>query len=260
MIRLHTAEMHAWLVLFFFPLARILGVLAAAPPFSNPALPMRIRLLLGLALAVAVSPAVQPAPAIDPASALGLLVFAQQVLIGLAIGFSMRLVFSAIDLAGETISLQMGLGFASSYDPQTAGQTAVVSEFLGLLATLVFLSINGHLMIVATLAGTFQALPIGSVPAAGSWWALASSAAIIFSAGLLLALPIVVALLITNIALAVLSRAAPQLNLMAIGFPLTIGLGFAALAVGLSQLGAPLQELFEHGLRAMLQHVTGSQG
>jgi flagellar biosynthetic protein FliR len=118
-------------------------------------------------------------PALDPASGAGLLILAQQMLIGFAMGFAMRLVFSAVDLAGNLISLQMGLGFASSYDPQTAGQTAVISEFLGLLALLVFMAINGHLMVIATLTHSFTAVPVS--PAAlhadtgGNWQAWVGS-------------------------------------------------------------------------------------
>lgn len=256
MISLSTAEINAWVVAFFFPLARILAVFAAAPPFDHPALSTRVRLLLGLAISMAIVPVLPGAPPLDPASGTGLLILAQQLLVGFAMGFAIRLVFTAVDMAGHLISLQMGLGFATSYDPQTAGQTAVISEFMVLLALLVFLAINGHLMVVATLAHSFTVLPIGTQGfAADSWVKLANAGAIIFSSGLLLALPIIVALMISNLALTTLSRAAPQLNLMAIGFPLTIALGFAALMVSLSYLGAPLQQLFEYGLESMLGNL-----
>lgn len=256
MISLSAAEINAWVVAFFFPLARILAVFAAAPPFDHPALSTRVRLLLGLAISMAIVPVLPSVPSLDPASGTGLLILAQQLLVGFAMGFAIRLVFTAVDLAGSLISLQMGLGFATSYDPQTAGQTVVISEFMGLLALLVFLAINGHLMVVATLAHSFTALPVGTQGfTADSWGKLANAGAVIFSSGLLLALPIVVALMIGNLALTILSRAAPQLNLMAIGFPLTIALGFAALMVSLSYLGAPLQQLFEYGLESMLGNL-----
>ncbi len=253
MISLTSTEINAWVVAFFFPLARILAVLATAPPFNNPALTRRVRLLLGLAITIGIGPVLPSIAPTDPASGASLLLLAQQVLIGFAMGFAMRLVFSAVDMAGNLISLQMGLGFASSYDPQTAGQTAVISEFMGLLALLVFMAINGHLMVIATLTHSFTAIPVSPAALhADTWWKLASLGGVVFSSGLLLALPIVVALVITNLALAVLSRAAPQLNLIAIGFPLTIALGFAGLMFGLPYLGAPLQQLFEYGLQSML--------
>ena len=257
MISITSAEINAWIVAFFFPLARILALLAAAPPFNNVGLSTQARLVLGLAIALAITPALPPMAAIDPASGNGLLILAQQVLIGLTMGFAMRLVFSAIDLAGTMISNQMGLGFATAYDPQSAAQTAVVSEFLGMLSLLIFLAINGHLMVIATLGRSFSVLPIGAgAGASASWLNIAHAGGLIFSSGVLLALPVVVALLIANIALGVLGRVAPQLNLMAIGFPITIVLGFSALIVSLSHLASPLQQLFEFGLQSMLGHFV----
>ena len=252
MISLTSAELNAWIVAFIFPLARILALLVAAPPFNNPALPMRVSLLLGLAIAAAIAPVLPAMPVIEPASGLGLLILAQQMIIGFAMGFTLRLVFSAVDMAGNLISNQMGLGFATAYDPQSASQTVVVSEFLGMLALLVFMAIDGHLMVIATLTRSFSVLPIGGAIANGSWSNIANAGGVIFSSGILLALPVVVTLMITNTALGVLMRVAPQLNLMAIGFPITIILGFAALFISMSHLGAPLQQLLEYGLDSML--------
>ncbi len=257
MISLTSAELNAWMVAFFFPLARILAFLTAAPPFNNAALSRRVRLFLGLAITLAITPALPKMPTLDPASGRGLLILAEQMLIGLGMGFSMRLIFSGIDLAGNMISMQMGLGFATSYDPQNTAQTPVISEFIGILALLIFMGINGHLLLIATLTHSFTAMPIGAAaPGNATWLNLANAGVIIFSAGLLLALPIIVALLITNLALGVLGRVAPQLNLMAVGFPITLTLGLIALALGLSYLSAPLQQLFEFGLQAMLGYFA----
>ena len=257
MISLTTAEINAWIVAFFFPLARILALVTTAPPFNNQGLNTQARLILGLTIAFAIAPALPPTAAIDPASGPGLLLFALQILIGLTMGFAMRLVFSAIDLAGTMISNQMELGFATAYDPQSAAQTAVISEFLGMLALLIFLAINGHLMVIATLGESFALLPISAdIVADASWLNIANAGGVIFSSGVLLSLPVVVALLIANIALGVLGRVAPQLNLMAIGFPITIVLGFSALIVSLSYLASPLQQLFEFGLQSMLGYFV----
>ena len=257
MISLTTAELNAWIVAFFFPLARILALLVVAPPFNNVGLPVRIRLMLGLAIAIAITPALPAIPEIEPASGMGLLILAQQIIIGFAMGFSMRLIFSAVDLAGNMIGTQMGLGFATAYDPQSASQTPVISEFIGMLALLTFMAINGHLMVIATLTHSFTALPVSSgIPSSETWLNIANGGGIIFSSGVFLSLPVVIALLITNIALGVLGRVAPQLNLMAIGFPVTIALGFAVLFVGMNYLNQPLQQMFEHGLRSMLGYFV----
>ncbi len=253
MISLTSVQLNAWIVTFFFPLARILALLAAAPPFNNPGLSMRVRLMLGLAITIAVTPALPPIPPIDPASGIGLLILAQQMLIGFAMGFALRLVFSAVDMAGTLISNQAGLGFATAYDPQNTSQTPVVSELIGILALLIFLSINGHLMVITTVVQSFTAIPIGlGRVASSSWQNIAGAGGIIFSSGVFLSLPVIVTLMIANIALGVLGRVAPQLNLMAIGFPVTIVIGFSALLASLNYLGTPLQQLFEFGLNSMM--------
>jgi flagellar biosynthesis protein FliR len=218
---------------------------------------VRIKLVLGLAISLALVPALPAMPPISPASGQGLMILAQQIVIGISMGFAMRLVIAAIDYAGEVIGLQMGLGFATFYDPDNTAQTPVVSEFMSLLGLLVLLSINGHLMILATLAQSFSALPVGAPFAgAGTWSNFAHAGSIIFASGLMLALPVVCALLITNVALGVLTRAAPQLNLFAVGFPITLIGGFVMLILSLSYLAGPLTQLFEHGLQSMLGHFV----
>lgn len=253
MLSITSAQLDAWVAAFAFPLVRILGVIASAPFWNVAAIPRRVRLILGLAITVALAPVLPPMPAVAPASGTGIWILLQQVLIGVGMGFAMRIVYSAIDVAGEFIGLQMGLSFATFYDPLSSSQTPVISEFIGLLAMLLFLSFNGHLMYVATLAQSFTAIPVSATPLGlGSWLNLAELGGKMFAAGLLLALPVIVALMITNLALAVLTRVAPQLNIFAIGFTLTLTGGFIALAFTLNYLAAPIQAIFEQGLSAML--------
>lgn len=260
MISLTSAQLDAWIAAFIYPLTRILALIAVAPPFSNAAVPRRVKLAMGLAITVAVIPSVPQIPPVSPGSGAGLLILAQQMLIGIAMGFAIRLVVSAIDFAGEVIGMQMGLGFATFYDPDNTSATPVLANFISLFGILVLFSINGHLMILATLAQSFVVLPIGGTAlAATSWSNIAYSAGIIFSTGLILALPAVAALLITNIALGVLTRAAPQLNLFAVGFPITLAGGFFIMILSLSYFSGPLIQLFEHGLQAMLGHFVSAR-
>lgn len=253
MISITSAQLDAWIAAFIYPLARILSVIATAPFWGSTAIPRRIRLLLGVAVAVGLAPALPPMPAVSPASGPGIWILVQQMLIGLGMGLAMRVVYSAVDVAGEFIGLQMGLGFATFYDPLNSSQTPVITEFMDLLALLLFLSINGHLIYVATLAQSFTAIPVSATPlGTGSWLNLVELGSKMFAAGLLLALPVVVALIIANLAMAVLTRAAPQLNIMSIGFPITLVGGFLALAMSLNYLATPLQAIFEQGLSAML--------
>jgi len=253
MLGLTTAQIDAWIVFYAFPLARVLGLIATVPLWSTAGIPRRTRLILGLAITIAIAPVLPPMPDVQPASMAGLWILGQQVLIGIAMGFAARVVFAAIDMAGTYIGFQMGLGFATFYDPLDGAQTPVVAELIGLIALLLFMAFDGHLLYVTTLAQSFHAIPVGpEALSPNSWRNLAELGGKIFSAGLLLALPILVALMITNVALGVLTKAAPQLNLFALGFPLTLMGGFVAIGISLTYLSAPLQEIYDFALRAML--------
>ncbi len=252
MISFSNAQLNVWIATFAYPLARILAVVMTAPVFSNVALTTQIRLILGLAISFALAPALPAMPAIPVDSWQGLLVLVQQILIGVVIGFTLSIVFAVVDLAGQLIGLQMGLGFASFYDPQSAAQTPVLSEFLGLLATLIFLALNGHLLTLAALAESFRLLPVGGGPfAAKGFVAVLTWSATLFSTGVLLALPLIAALLVANIALGVLARIAPQLNIFAVGFPVTIVAGFMVLTLSMPYFGAALERLYDNGFVAL---------
>jgi flagellar biosynthetic protein FliR len=252
MISISSAQLDTWLALFVFPLSRILGLLATAPVFNNAALPLRVRLIAGLAITLALVPALPPLPAIPASSWIGLAVLAEQLLIGVLLGFALRITFAAVDVAGELIGLQMGLSFATFFDPASGGQTPVVTEFLGLLTTLIFLSLNGHLLALTALAESFTLLPISTTPIhAVAFSSLMAWSTILFSTGLLLALPLITALLVANIALGVLARIAQQLNLFAVGFPVTLSLGFLVLMLSLPYIGAAMEGLFTSGFGAM---------
>jgi flagellar biosynthetic protein FliR len=257
MLSFSSAQLAAWIAAYAYPVVRILAFIVVAPPWNSNGVPRRTRLILGLAIAIAIAPVLPKMPAVDPGSLAGLAILALQILIGLAMGFAARIVFSAVEMAGEFIGFQMGLSFATFYDPLSASQTPVVTEFLTLISFLLFLSLDGHLLYVATLAESFNAIPVGPLaPAAGSWLNIVELGGTLFSAGLLLALPIIVALGITNLALGVLTRAAPQLNLFALGFPLTLLGGFAALAIAMNYLAQPLQKIYDLALRAMLDFAV----
>lgn len=253
MLSFSSAQLAAWIAAYAYPVVRILAFIVVAPPWNSNGVPRRTRLILGLAIAIAIAPVLPKMPPVDPGSLAGLAILALQILIGLAMGFAARVVFSAVEMAGEFIGFQMGLSFATFYDPLSSSQTPVITEFLTLISFLLFLSLDGHLLYVATLAESFNAIPVGALPpGAGSWLNIVELGGTLFSAGLLLSLPLIVALGITNLALGVLTRAAPQLNLFALGFPLTLLGGFAALAIAMNYLSEPLQKIYDLALRAML--------
>lgn len=261
MIAVTSAQLDAWLAAFLFPLARVLGLFFVAPIFSNMVIPQPIKLAAGLVVTLAIIPVLPPMPEVAVGSWAGLSLIARQVLIGVLLGFSLRIAFFAVDMAGQLIGLQMGLSFAIFYDPLNAAQTPVLSELFGLLALLSFLALDGHLLSLALLAQSFTLLPVAASPLGeNAFSAFVAWGATIFSAGLLLALPLIAALLIANIAMGVLSRVAPQLNLFAVGFPVTIVTGFLVTMVSLPYFSAALQRLFEQSFQAMALIMKAGAG
>lgn len=248
MLSVSATQLDAWLAALMFPLARLLGLFAAAPIFSNRGVSVRVRLAIGMGVALALLPVMPAMPAVPPAAGIGLMIFVQQIFIGVAIGFMMRIVFATVDLAGALIGMQMGLSFAIFFDPDAGGQTAVLSDFLALLTTLLFLAVNGHLLLIEVLVRSFEWLPIGTdIVRAQGWAYVARAGATVFAAGLLLALPVMGILLVANISLGVLTRAAPQLNLFAVGFPITLTAGFIGVLLMLTNFAPVLQSLFDGG-------------
>lgn len=260
MISFTSAQLSAWLAAFFFPLTRILGLLVAAPVFNTAAVPNVVVLVFGLAIGFAVMPVLPPMPDIPAGSWIGLAIILQQFLIGVFMGFTVRVVFLAVDLAGDLIGLQMGLSFAVFYDPRGTGNTPVITEFLGLLTSLLFLAMNGHLLLLQALAESFVLLPVGTAPfAAKGIGVMLAWAGTLFSAGVLISLPLVAAVLIANIAMGVLSRVAPQLNLFAVGFPVTLAAGFVVMMISMPYFGAAVGHLFEQGFDALRAVMSASQ-
>lgn len=254
MLSVTTAQLNAWLMIFVFPFARVLALLASAPITGTPQFPVTAKIGLAILISLLIAPALPAAAAVDPGSLHGLLLLVREIMVGIAMGLAMRVVFAGIGMAGDLIGAQMGLGFAQFYDPQAGAQVPVLSQFLGLLATLAFLALNGHLLLIAALVESFGTTApdatrmLGSDPLALARWGGS-----IFQTAVVLSLPLIAALLITNTALGVLSRASPQLNVFAIGFPITLAVGFIVLLLALPYMVPAFERLFQGGLDAMLR-------
>jgi flagellar biosynthetic protein FliR len=194
-----------------------------------------------------VMPVIPAPPVVDLLSAQALLVSVSQVLIGVITGFVLQMVFAVFVIAGQSIAMAMGLGFASIIDPQNGVQVPVISQVFLIMATLVFLSLNGHLLFIQLIVGSFQQLPVGPIsPSPDALWQLVSWGGNIFAGGVLVALPAVAALLLVNLAFGVTARAAPQLNIFAVGFPVMILVGMAFIIL-------TLPTITDHLSRLMLQ-------
>lgn len=258
MISVTSAQLNALVAAYLWPMTRILGLMALAPLYNNGQIPASVKIGLSFLLALIVAPALPAAPAMDPMSMPGLLILAQQMIIGLSMGLAMRMAFAGMEMAGTVTGLTMGLGFATFFDPQSQGQSSAISQFFALLMLMIYLVANIHLVVLSTLVDSFRTMPISAHPfGGGGLQLLVAWGGRIFSSGLQLSLPLVAALLITNLALGILTRAAPQLNLFGIGFPVTMGVGFIMIAATLPYLTTPLLNLMEEGINVM-QKITAA--
>lgn len=256
MVSISSELLQTWVITLMLPLTRILGVIATAPIFSHRAHPTRVKLGMGLLLTLAVMPTLPPIPTVDIFSVQGILLLSEQLIIGASIGFTLRLFFAAIDLAGQLIGSTMGFGFATFFDPNSQGQTTVINQFIMMLAMLIFLSLDGHLLIVSVISQSFTSMPIALNSSGVNSIKIAKLGGEMFSIGLLLALPCVATLLIINMALGILTRTAPQLNLFGIGFPVTLSMGFLILALALPGMLQPIENLIQQGFNHIQEIVS----
>jgi flagellar biosynthetic protein FliR len=230
-----------------WPMLRMSALMLFAPVFSLPALTTRLRVLLALALSVMVYPMFDW-PRIDPLSARGLLEIANQITIGLMMGLILQVAIAAVVVAGQAISNSMGLSMAMMIDPNL-GNVPTVAQFLIVLATLVFVGLGGHGLLLAMLVESFSSLPVGTfVIVEQSWRQVLAWSSMMFLGAVLIALPVMVTLLFINIGIGVITRAAPSLNIFAVGLPATIVMGFVVLIMSMANIGSRLQWLWTQSL------------
>lgn len=238
------AQLEGWIGSAFWPFVRIGACLMVAPLFGASYIPARLRIVIALAFTAVLLPVIPSPTSLTLLSADGLLTTAQQIVIGVAMGFVLQLMFDALTLSGQLLANAMGLGFAFTIDPLRAVTTPSLGQLYVLLGTLTFLALNGHIALVETLAGSFQTLPIGPEglsPAA--LHALANWGSTMLLGAVRVALPGLTALLVINLAFGVTSRAAPSLNLFAVGFPITLTIGMLVVLLGLPSMQSGLIEM-----------------
>jgi len=235
-----------------WPMLRISAMLMTAPIFSLNALNLRIRILFGLALTVMVYP-LHDWPVIDPLSGNGLLEVANQITLGVLMGLTLQVVVAAVLVAGQTISNSVGLSMATLIDPNS-GNVPVLSQFLIVMATLIFIGLGGHALLIGMVMESFNTMPVGkSLLSPSAWTALAAWSSMIFLGALLTALPVVVTMLFINIGLGITTRAAPALNIFSVGFPALLLAGFAVMMMSLPSMGSRIQWLWLQGLQQVNQ-------
>lgn len=216
-----------------WPMIRISALLLVVPVLSLQAVNLRLRVLFALVLTLTVYPLMQW-PAIDPLSADGLFELVNQVLIGALMGLILQFVTATILVAGQAMSNSIGLAMANMIDPNL-GNVSVLSQFLVVVSTLLFLGLGGHILVIMILLASFETLPIGtSMLQADAFGNVIAWSGIMFAGALMIALPVMATLLLIQVGLGVVTRAAPSLNIFAVGFPALLLVGFATLITSMS--------------------------
>ena len=228
-----------------------------APVIGTRTVPVRIRLIMAVLITIVIFPVLPQTPAVDPVSPQGMLITVQQIMIGISMGLCMRVVFVALELAGQAIGQLMGLMMASMVDPSNGNQVPIIGQFYLLLATLLFLAVDGHLMMIAVLAESFTGLPISTSGVSKDMtWEVILWTGTILKTAVVIALPAIVSLLIVNLSFGVMTRSAPQLNIFAVGFPIMIILGVLIIFFNLNSFVPHMMQLFDGGILMMQKVVT----
>jgi len=258
-VLLQTSDLSAWVTRLWWPVLRIGGFVATAPIINQPAVPGRVKIALTVGLAFALAPLARVPADLSIFSGTGVLAAVHEVLIGVAIGLIVQLAFEALEFAGQSISTSMGLGFATLVDPQHGASTPVLGQLFSIVGLLAYLAINGHLLLIGSLAHSFETLPVGAPTVDRDLlYTMATWGGRILESGVLIALPALIALVIINLAIGVVSRAAPQLHLFGIGFTLALLGGFFVLIVGLDGLASAISALLQGALEAARNLTTSA--
>jgi len=242
-------QLQLWLAAFIWPLIRIGAFMASAPVISSRQTPVTYRISLLLVLTWLVMPLVPTPAPVDVFSSAAFLMLLQQVLVGVAMGFVLQMVFGALIFGGQVVAYSMGLGFASMVDPQNGVQVPVVSQFYLILATLLFLVLDVHLTLIELLIQSFHTFPVAvDGISRNSLGEIVGWGSRMFSGGLLMALPVMAALLLVNLGMGIVGRAAPQLNIFAVGFPMAMLIGFLLIWITLPNVAGNFQDFLAEGI------------
>ncbi|MGR2770151.1 flagellar biosynthetic protein FliR [Photobacterium ganghwense] len=251
------AEFNAWLGQFWWPFFRIGAALLAMPFFGDALIPLWVRALLALSLAVITAPLMPAMPAVDLLSLSAIALAFEQMIWGIFFGLIIHLLFTVLTMLGQIVSLQMGLGMAMMNDPVNGLSVAILGRMFLIFSTLLFLALEGHLVVIDILVQSFYLWPVGSGLAMPSLHNVVDLITWMFASALALALPAIVSMLLANISFGVMNRAAPSLNVYALGFPMTMILGLFSILLSVSGVPGRYTELVHTTLEQLQLFVTG---
>lgn len=235
---------------------RVVGIFISAPVLSSARIPPHTKVGLAILIALVLQPVVGLTPLTLPGNVLSYLALVvKEAVVGVSIGFVANMVFSAVQMAGEIADLQTGYAFAGLVDPYTGERTSMVGQFQVMMAWLVFLAVNGHHLLLKAVADSFQVLPLGSISVNEKIInGVMSLSSHIFLIALQIGAPIIGAVLLADLALGLLARTVPQLNILVIGFPIKMVMGLIVLMLALP-LTIALQQNLVHVMKDGMAYV-----
>ena len=253
-------EIYKYISLFFWCFTRIGTAIMTMPVLGTRMLPARIRLMLAIALTVMFIPSCDKYPLIDLLSFNSVIILLQQFIIGLAMGLILQLVFQVFLLLGDIIAMQSGLGFAVLNDPNTESTVPIVGQLYIIVASYLFLVFDGHLYFFQLLFGSFQAVPIDVKGlTVESYYQIVHLTSWTLASGVKIAMPAITALLMVNIAFGVMTKAAPQINIFSIGFPIAMLIGISIIGLCLSTIDFHFSQLFAYGMDFLNTEILGGK-
>lgn len=236
-----------------WPMGRIGGLILSAPVFSSHLLPGRIKILFAFALSWICAPLIPQQLSFINFNGFYLVYIVQELFLGILMGFTLQLVFQIFVLGGQIISMQAGLGFAVMVDPSSKASVPLISQLYLMMTILVFLSLNGHLAILDALMNSFNMMPIGQTSIDNTMvWQVIMFSGWMFKEAVLISIPAILSLLIVSLSFGIMARAAPQLNIFSLGFPITLLMGMVIIKVGLPSVMTQITESIEQGMHFIL--------
>jgi len=232
-----SAEITAFIGAYIWPFIRISAMMMTAPIFSAQSIPVRYRVSIAFVITLLVVPILPPLPLVDFISGEALLIAIHQVIIGAIMGFALQLAFNLFVMSGHILAMQAGLGFSMMNSPQDGVQVTVVGQLYLMLATFLYLALDGHLILIREVIYSFNLLPIGgSGISTTGYWMLVSWGSQMFQSSVMIVLPAMTALLMVNVSFGVMSKASPQLNPFSVGFLITIVFAFVIIYITLPSM------------------------
>ena len=247
---------------FLLILLRVGGIMIISPVFGHRNIPTLAKIGLMGMLALILVPIV-PSGGLDAQGNLGSLftMAATEIIAGLVVGFAAVLLFTGVQLSGQIIGFQIGFSMVEAYDPSSAQGMSIIGQFQYILALLIFLAVDGHHLLIAAIVQSFNIVPIGHIVFTGDTAQILTRMAVnVFEIAVKLSAPIMVTLFLTDVALGIIARTVPQMNVFIVSFPLKIGAGLLILVASLPFFNYLLTKLFQNMDRDLIRLITSMKG